>query len=65
MPPCAYMVLLSLRLRLVSTATEPCRAASSAKDSPATPPPSTRKSNRWGMLSSGVAVQPSGNKGLS
>ena len=62
MPPLRVQVLLSERLRLVSTATEPVPAASSANDRPATPPPSTRKSNRWGMECSCNAPQPGGNK---
>ena len=57
-PPWAYMVLPSERSRLVSTATDPCPAASSAKERPATPPPRTRKSNRWGMECSCNAPNP-------
>jgi len=41
-PPWAYAVLLSDRLRLASRATDPCLAACTAKESPAIPEPSTR-----------------------
>ena len=44
MPPCAQLVLLSVRSFLVTSATLPCCETRSANDSPALPLPRTRKS---------------------
>ncbi len=46
-PPCAQFVADSAARFLVTTATRPCSATRSAKNRPAMPLPSTRKSHWW------------------